>query len=115
LHLPGHRILVGHPPARLGLCHRDPGADPVGADAGRDGSVPVQRDPPAGEFRGRHELRDLPDVLCLVRAVPAVADARKQPAVARHLRRQSLHPRGRADPVCAVHAGELDRPGGGPR
>ena len=50
-----------------------------GLDAGRARHADLVRHQAAGEFRRRHELRDLPDVLCLLRALSAVAGAGRQP------------------------------------
>ena len=55
-------------------------------------------------FAGRDELRDLPDVLRLLGALSAVAHQGVEPAALRDLPRQSLHPRRRADPLCALWA-----------
>ena len=45
------------------------------------GHADLFRHQAAGEFRGRDELRDLPDVLCLLRALSAVAGAGRQPVL----------------------------------
>ena len=62
-------------------------------------------DPPAREFRRRDELRDLPDVLRLVRAVPAVAGAAVEPRRLHHLPAQSVHLCRGTDPLRALHRG----------
>jgi ABC-2 type transporter len=97
--------------ACLGLCRGAASPGPVGADAGRVGAVPVIRDPAVGKFCGRDELRDLPDVLRVIGALSAVADAGKLAPAARHLRGQSLHLCGRTDPLRAVPADQLAGPG----
>ena len=67
------------PPA-IGLSHGAAGADALRHDAGGAGPAAVLGDPAAGEFRRRDELRDLPDVLRLLGALPAVARAGGEPA-----------------------------------
>ena len=97
---------LGDPPAALGLCRGAAGAGAVGDDARLDRALPVLGDPPAGELRRSDELRDLPDVLRLLGALPAVAAERVEHAAPRHRRRQPVHPRGRADPLRALSAGQ---------
>ena len=53
-------------------------------------------------FAGRDELHHLPDVLHLLGALSAVEGRGSEPDPARHLRPQSLHLRGRADPLRAL-------------
>ena len=53
----------------------------------------------AREFRRRDELRDLPDVLCVVGALSALAGAGIQPASLLHLPVQSVHIRCRVNPL----------------
>jgi hypothetical protein len=55
-----------------------------------------------GELRRDHEFRHLPDVLPVLRALSAVEDAGDQPAALPRLRGQSLYPRDRSDPLCAL-------------
>ena len=56
-------------------------------------------DPAAREFRRRDELRDLSDVLRLLRALSAVAGAASRARCSTHLPAQSFHLCGRADPL----------------
>ena len=70
----------GIEPPPIGLSHGAAGAGPVGPDAGRAGHAAVVGDPAARELRRRDELRHLPDVFRLLRALSAVADAGEQPA-----------------------------------
>ena len=59
-------------------------------------------------FAGRDELRHLPDVLRLLRALSAVAGARGQPVAGAGLRTQPVHPRRRVDPVRVLRADRAD-------
>ena len=60
------------------LPHGAAGLHAVGPDARRARPVPVLGHPAARELRGRHELRDLPDVLCLLGALSALAHPRSR-------------------------------------
>ncbi|MGY4186113.1 hypothetical protein ACVI1I_002885 [Bradyrhizobium sp. USDA 4459] len=62
-------------PPPIGYLTRAAGADTVGADAGLARHADLLGHQAAGELCGCHELRHLPDVLCVVRALPAVAGA----------------------------------------
>ena len=53
-------------------------------------------------FAGRDEFRDLPDVLCLVRALPAMAGERSQPRACLCLRIEPVHARRRAHSLRAL-------------
>ncbi len=64
------------------LALRAAGADRLRADARRALAVSVGLHPAGGEFRRRHELRDVPDVLLLVGALSAVEAARGRLRVA---------------------------------
>jgi len=57
---------------RRSAISRAAGLDPVGLMLVRS-ACSFRPDQAAREFRGRDELRDLSDVLCLIRALPAVA------------------------------------------
>ena len=63
------------------------------------GMLLVLADQAAREFRRRDELRHLPDVLRLLRALSAVARAGGKPVARDRLRAQSVHPCGRTDPL----------------
>ena len=65
------------PPA-LGLSRGAAGAGARGHDARGDRALSLLGDPAAGELRRGDELRDLPDVLRLLGALPAVAAARSR-------------------------------------
>ena len=73
------RLVLGHQAAAARLSHRAAGADPVRTDAGLARHADLLRHQAAGEFRRRDELRHLPDVLCLLGALSAVAGAGRQP------------------------------------
>ena len=94
------------------LAHRAAGAHPVRADAGIALAVPLGPYQAGGEFRRRHELRDVPDVLLLLGALSAVEAARGRLRMALlDLHGQPVHPCGRDDPLYALrHV----RPGLGP-
>ena len=79
--LPPDRLVLGHRPAADRLSHRAAGADPVRADARRARHADLLRHQAAGKLCRRHELRHLPDVLCLLRALSAVAGAGGQPVI----------------------------------
>ena len=74
----------------------------VGHDAGRARAAALVHHPAAREFRGGDELRDLPDVLRLLGALPALARQGRESVALVCLRDQPIHTRGRADPVCAL-------------
>src|SRR5262249_52083791 len=71
--LPRHSLALGDRTAAHRLSHRASSADSLGADARSARHVALFRRQATGELRRRNELRDLPDVLCLVRALPAMA------------------------------------------
>lgn len=66
------------------------------------GAIAVERHPPAGELRRGDELRDLPDVLPVVGAVPVVENARGQPVVVLAVCCEPVHPCRRAGAVCTL-------------
>jgi alcohol ABC transporter permease protein len=68
----------------------------------RTGAVHVVGHQAARELRRSHEFRDLPDVLRLIGAVPALAHQGIEPAALRDLPRQPVHARRRTDPVRAL-------------
>ncbi|KAH2820938.1 hypothetical protein KXV85_002967, partial [Aspergillus fumigatus] len=105
--VPADRLVLGHHPIDMGLSHGAAGPDPVRPDAGLARHADLLRHQAAGEFRRRHELRDLPDVLRLLRALPALARTGGQPVFVLSLRSQSLHPCGRTDPLRAVRPDQL--------
>ena len=78
------------------------------ADAGRAGPVAVVDDQAARKFRRRHELRDLPDVFRLARALPAVAHPGIEPAALQDLPRQPLHLCRRTDPLRLLRPDRMD-------
>ncbi len=113
LHLPRHRLVLGDRGAAHRL-HRHPaGARAHGAHAGRARHAHVVRQQAAREFCGRHELRDLPDVLRLIRPLSAVAGERRQPPALLCVPVQSVHPRGRVGALCALRRDQLAVAGGG--
>src|SRR5262245_48161624 len=61
----------------------------------------------ARELRRYHELRDLPDVLRLLRALSAVEDAGRKPVALLSLPLQSLHLGRRADPLRVLSPDQL--------
>src|SRR5690606_38748612 len=73
-------LFLGDRAAALRLPHRAAGADPLGLDAGLARALHLLDHSPTGELRGRDELRDLPDVLRVLRALPAVAHPRVERA-----------------------------------
>ena len=95
-------------PPLIGYARGAAGARAVRADAGRARALHVVGDPAAGELRRRHELRDLPDVLRLLGALPALAHQGVEPAALRDLPRQPLHLRRRADPLRALRPARAD-------
>ena len=101
------RLVLGHRTAADRLPDGVAGADPVRPDARRARHADLVRHQATGEFRRRHELRDLSDVLCLIRPLSALAGAGGQPDALLRLPVQSVHPCGRADPVCALWEDEL--------
>ena len=72
-------LILGDRAAVVRLYHGAAGADPIGADAGSARIAAVLGDPPAREFRQRHEFRDLSDVLRVLRALSAVACQGSEP------------------------------------
>ena len=60
-------------------------------------------------FAGVMNFVIFPDVLCILRAVPAVAGAAVQPGGLHHLPAQPVHLCRRADPLCAVCARSTGR------
>ena len=85
------------------LAHGAAGADHVRADAGIALAVSLGAHQAGREFRRRHELRDVPDVLLLLGALSAVEAARGRLGIALlRLAGQSVHPRGGADPLRAL-------------
>ena len=99
-------------PDRLALCAA--GADRVRADARIAVAVSVGLHQAGREFRRCDELRDVPDVLLLVGALSVVEAARGRLGI--HLlgfARQSVHPRGRADPLRALRHVRAGRGRGG--
>src|SRR5215204_4176151 len=95
LRLPRRRTPVGHRDSGSGLPARAAGVYPCGVHAGRDRAFPVLARAPARELRECDELRDLPDVLCLLRALPALAYPGGERAALHYLPRESVHPCGR--------------------
>ena len=108
LRLSGRRLVLGRRAAGLGLSRRASRARADRHDARLARDAAVLGHSPAREFRRRDELRDLPDVLRLVRAVPAVAGAAVEPGRLHDLPAQSVHLCRRTDPLRAVHEDRLD-------
>ena len=84
------------------------GARPLRPDARLARALHVVGDQAARELRRRHELRDLPDVLRLLGALPAVAHQGIEPAALRDLPDQPVHARRRAHPLRALRPGRAD-------
>ena len=66
-------------PPPTGYNRRSAGLDPLRSHAGCARNAPVVGQQATRELRWRHELRNFPDVLRLVRALSLVACARRQP------------------------------------
>jgi ABC-2 type transporter len=97
------------------LCHRAAGAHSLGPDARRARHAAVLADQAARKFLRHHEFCHIPDVLCLLCALPAVARAGGQPLFIPRLSDQPFHPRNRTDPLHVPRADRLDGAGGGDR
>ena len=87
------------PPTWWGYLDDPAGAGAVGPDARRARHGAVVADQAARELRRRDELRDLPDVLRLLRALSALAGAGGKPVACDGVRAEPVHPRGRAHPL----------------
>ena len=79
LRLSRHRLVLGDRAAAARLSHGAAGAVPGRPDAGLARHAAVVADQAAGEFLGRDEFRDLPDVLRLIGALSAVAGQEGSP------------------------------------
>ena len=114
--LSGDRLALGHRSSRSGATSPCcPALALDGHDAGLARHAAVLGDPAARELRRRDELRDLPDVLRLVRAVSAVAGAAVEPGRLSTSAAESVHLCGRADPLRLVRRDRLDVARGGRR
>ena len=83
LHVSRHRLVLGDRAAADWLYRRSAGLDPLRSHAGCARNAPVVGQQATRELRWRHELRNFPDVLRLVRALSLVACARRQPLLGR--------------------------------
>ena len=92
----------------MGLPHRDPGARALRPHARRARHAALVAHQAAREFRRRDEFRHLPDVLRLLGALSAVAREGVEPMALLRLRCESLHPRGRADPLRFLPEDRMD-------
>src|SRR5262249_19285761 len=101
---------------RQRLALRAAGAGRVGADAGRALAVPLGLYPAGRELRRRDELRDVSDVLLLLRALSAVEIAGGRIGAALSRRQRNPVPlRSGADPLRALRHVRAGRRGGGRR
>src|SRR5262245_18430816 len=108
LYVPRHRVALGDRGPVPGVYCGFAGSCSVGPDAGRLGHADVVGQQATRKFRGRDEFRDLPDVLRVIRALSAVAREGIKPPALLCLRAQSIHPCGRARPLCALLPDQLD-------
>src|SRR5690606_14096560 len=105
--LPGDRLVLGREGPSPRLSDGAAGAVLVGHDAVRARPVALLAHQAAREFFGDHELRDLPDVFRVARALPALAHPGGKPAPLQDLPPQPLHLCGRADPLRLLRAGRV--------
>src|ERR1700704_3644835 len=111
--LPADCVALGYRAAADRLSHGPAGTDAVRPDARGTRHADFFRHQTTREFRRRDELRYFPDVFRFVRALSAMAGAGGKPDALLRLPAQSIHPCGRADPLRALRANELDLAGGG--
>src|SRR5436190_2087265 len=109
---PADRVVLGHRAANDRLSHGAAGAGSIGPDARRARHADLLRHQAAREFCRRHELCYLPDVLCFLGALSAVAGAGGEPPALLCLPVQSVYPCRRTDTLRAVRTNKLDFAGG---
>src|SRR5262249_37486251 len=107
LHVPRHRLVLGDRGSAAWICRRPARPGPVGPHAGRAGHVDVVGQEATRKFRRRDEFRDLPDVLRVIRALSAVAREGSKSSALLCVRAQSIHPCGRARPLCTLLPDQL--------
>src|SRR5262245_43601447 len=108
LYVPRHRVALGDRGPVPGVYCGFAGPCSVGPHAGRVGHVDVVGQQTTRTVCGRDEFRDLPAVLRVISALSTVArEGSKSPALL-YLRAQSIHPCGRARPLCALLPDQLD-------
>ncbi len=120
LHPPGlcisaDRVVLGYSASHDRVPHGHSRAHAVRTDARCPRHADLIRHQAAGEFRRRHELRDLPDVLRVIGSVPAVARAGRKPDALLCLPIQPVHPCSRTHPLRALRTNQLGVPERGRR
>jgi len=97
-----HRLFLGNRAPAHRISHATPGPGPCRIDAWFSRPLHILGHPSAREFRWRDELRYLPDVLCILGPLSALAHSGIEPPALRNLPAQPVYPRGRAHSLFAL-------------